>query len=78
MAEPIAAVRMPHHFARLTSTDGDGVIEAGDKLQAWNTAEKVGGRPRFPDGEYTVTVRAWDIKRNQGTQTAKVRVVNKK
>jgi murein DD-endopeptidase MepM/ murein hydrolase activator NlpD len=66
------------HFTRVTSTDGDGVIEPSDKLQAWSTTDKAAGRPRFPNGEYTVTVRAWDIAGNEGTRTAKVRVVNKK
>jgi murein DD-endopeptidase MepM/ murein hydrolase activator NlpD len=66
------------HFTRVTSTDGDGALEPSDKLQAWNTTDREGGRPRFPDGDYTITVRAWDIAENQGTQTAKVRVVNTK
>jgi murein DD-endopeptidase MepM/ murein hydrolase activator NlpD len=67
------------HFVKVTSSDGDGVIEPNDKVQAWNTAERDStGKPRFPDGLYTVTVRAWDLKENQATRTATVRVANKK
>jgi murein DD-endopeptidase MepM/ murein hydrolase activator NlpD len=65
------------HFVKVTSTDGDGVVEASDQLQSWDTAAESGGKRRFPDGLYTVTVRAWDVKRNQATRTATVRVANK-
>jgi hypothetical protein len=64
-------------FLKATCTDGDGVIEPSDKLQAWNTAEKgANGKSRFPDGEYTVTLRAWNLRENQATRTETVRVVN--
>jgi hypothetical protein len=66
------------HFTRVTSANGNGVIEASCKLQSWDTTAQEGGRPRFPDGLYSVTVRAWDIKNNMGTFTATVFVVNKK
>jgi murein DD-endopeptidase MepM/ murein hydrolase activator NlpD len=67
------------HFVKVTSTDGDGVIEASDQLQSWETtAQDAGGKPRFPNGLYTVTVRAWDLKQNRATRTATVRVANEK
>jgi murein DD-endopeptidase MepM/ murein hydrolase activator NlpD len=66
-------------FLRATSTDGDGAIEPSDKLQAWNTAEKgPNGKPRFPDGLYTVTLRVWNLREAQDTRTETVRVVNKR
>jgi murein DD-endopeptidase MepM/ murein hydrolase activator NlpD len=66
-------------FAKVTSTDGDGIIEPSDRLQAWETVERdAAGKPRFPDGVYTVTVRAWDLKGNRAARSATVRVENKK
>jgi murein DD-endopeptidase MepM/ murein hydrolase activator NlpD len=67
------------HFVKVTSSEGDGVVEASDQLHSWDTAAKdSAGKRRFPDGVYTVTVRAWDLKENQAARTAKVRVSNKK
>jgi hypothetical protein len=57
------------HFLRLTNTDGDGVIEEADRAQTWDTQ-------KFPDSDYDVTVRAWDLKGNGAVRTARVRVSN--
>ena len=57
------------HFVKVTNTDGDGVIEATDEAQTWDTR-------KLPDGLYDVTVRAWDLKANPAARTARVRVVN--
>jgi murein DD-endopeptidase MepM/ murein hydrolase activator NlpD len=65
-------------FAKVTSTEGDGTIEAADRAQAWDTTETdAQGQPRFPDGTYTVTVRAWDLQGNPAMRTAAVRVANR-
>ncbi|MEM6671799.1 MAG: M23 family metallopeptidase [Planctomycetota bacterium] len=62
---------------RVTATDGDGTIEPGDASFAWDTTELAEGeRPRFPDGLYDVTVRAFDLAGNVGSSTARVRVEN--
>ncbi len=66
------------HFVKVTSTDGDGIVEASDQLQSWDTAARNSGNPRFPNGLYSVTVRAWDLKGNQATRTATVRVANER
>jgi murein DD-endopeptidase MepM/ murein hydrolase activator NlpD len=73
------ASRFPTVFyLKATSTDGDGVIEEADRLQAWDTTEdSVNGEQRFPDGLYTVTLRAWDLKGNDAVQSTQVRVANK-
>ena len=64
-------------FLKVTSTDGDGIIQRADALHAWETAQQEpGGGPRYPDGVYTVTVRAWDLKGNQATRTTTARVKN--
>ena len=57
------------HWLRATRTEGDGVIEDNDRLQNWDTQSA-------PDGVYEVTVRAWDLKGNPASRTAKVRVAN--
>jgi len=65
------------YWMKVTSTDGNGVIEPSDRLQAWDTAERdEAGRPRFPDGLYKVIVRAWDLQGNQTSRTATVRLAN--
>lgn len=67
------------YFLQATNTDGDGVIEARDELQVWDTAQlDESGRPRFPDGEYTIIVRAWDLAGNLGEGRTRVRVRNSK
>ena len=57
------------HFLRVTNTDGDGVIEDADRAQTWDTRT-------WRDGVYDVTVRAWDLKGNGASRTARVRVDN--
>ncbi len=65
------------HFLFATHTDGDGVLERADALQSWSTAEMVSdGKPRFPNGDYQVTIRAWDLKEQCAERTQKVRVEN--
>ncbi len=65
------------HFLFATHTDGDGALESGDALQNWSTTETVSdGKPRFPNGEYQVTIRAWDLKEQRAERTQKVRVEN--
>jgi murein DD-endopeptidase MepM/ murein hydrolase activator NlpD len=73
------APRFPTVFyLKATSTDGDGLIEEADRLQAWDTTEQsAAGGQRFPDGLYTVTLRAWDLKGNRAEQSTRVRVANK-
>lgn len=67
------------HFLQATNTDGDGVIEGQDESQVWDTAQlDESGRPRFPDGEYTIIVRAWDLAGNLGEGRTRVRVRNTK
>jgi hypothetical protein len=49
-----------------------------DSLPSWNTAERDdAGRPRFPDGAYIVTVKAWDAKGNVATARDRVIVSNR-
>ena len=68
----------PIHVLLATHTDGDGVIESADALQAWRTGETLAdGKRRFPDGVYEVVIRAWDLKGNRGERVAKVRVATK-
>jgi len=64
------------NFVIATHTDGDGSLERADALQCWETAAVDKGVRRFPDGNYEVTVRAFDLKGNMGVRTARVRVQN--
>jgi murein DD-endopeptidase MepM/ murein hydrolase activator NlpD len=65
------------HLLKVTNTDGDGAIEAADELHTWDTAERdAAGKPRFPNGLYRVTVRAWDLAGHRAERTATVRVAN--
>lgn len=70
--------RFPHiYFLIVTNTEGDGVIERADAGQTWDTASlNKANRPHYPDGIYSVTVRAWDLKGNRGEASVKVRVKN--
>lgn len=44
---------------------------------AWNTKELLpSGQPRFPNGDYVVTVRAYDNRGNVSERSETVRVQN--
>jgi hypothetical protein len=68
------------NYYRITSTDGtdgDWELDPARLRHAWRTAETgPDGTARFPDGEYTITVRAFDSKGNMASRTETVRVVN--
>ena len=67
------------HWTILTHTDGDGRLEYDDRRFCWNTrAKDESGAARFPDGDYEVTVRAWDLAGNAAERKTKVRVQNGK
>ena len=52
-------------------------IDAADGSPAWDTeARDARGRPLFPDGEYIVTVTAWDSHGNAGSASDRVAVRN--
>lgn len=54
-----------------------GTLQAGFLDRAWQTAElDVTGQRLFPDGEYVVTVRAWDSKGNVAERSETVVVAN--
>jgi hypothetical protein len=66
-----------YHVLKLTHTDGDGALEPADELQCWDSSERgADGKARFPDGNYEVVVRAWDLKGNQAERRAPARVAN--
>ena len=61
----------------VTHSDGDGVVEPIDADHRWRTASlTAGGERRFPDGEYTVTIRAWDLAGNRAERAVRVVVEN--
>ena len=63
----------------VTRTDGDGQIEPTDARYAWDTAAlQPDGASRFPNGTYTITVRAWDLAGNVGEARVEVQVLNSK
>lgn len=65
------------YVLKVTNTDGDGVIEPQDERHSWRTDQvDDAGRPRFPDGEYEVIVRAWDLAGNMGEERMRVMVDN--
>jgi hypothetical protein len=52
-------------------------LTAGDMASAWRTdARDAAGAPLFPDGDYTLTVRAWDWAGNAAERRETVRVRN--
>jgi murein DD-endopeptidase MepM/ murein hydrolase activator NlpD len=61
----------------VTHTDGDGRLQQTDKRSSWDTlALDAGGKRRFPDGDYELVVRAWDLSGNRAERAVKVRVAN--
>ncbi|MBI3820030.1 MAG: HEAT repeat domain-containing protein [Planctomycetes bacterium] len=67
------------HYYILTHTDGDGLLQSTDARRCWNTlATDESGARRFPDGIYTITIRAWDLKNNKSELAAKVLINNDK
>lgn len=64
----------------LTNSDGRDEtreLRVAERQRAWRTAETgPDGARRFPDGEYTVTVRAYDSKGNMASRTEPVLVSN--
>lgn len=56
---------------------GATAISPADGNRAWRTGERdARGRRRFPNGDYLVTVRAWDAAGNMIERTERVRVRN--
>jgi hypothetical protein len=54
-----------------------GLMSTTDGMPSWRTAEEDGqGRPRYPNGEYVVTVWAYDYKGNVATRRDTVHVRN--
>jgi hypothetical protein len=54
-----------------------GIHEPADRAHAWRTGERDGhGRPLWPNGDYVVTVRAWDHKGNRAEQSDTVVLLN--
>jgi murein DD-endopeptidase MepM/ murein hydrolase activator NlpD len=67
------------HWMVLTNTDGDGRIQRDDRRYCWNTRSRTAsGAARFPDGEYEVIVRAWDLAGGPAERSCKVRVRNER
>ncbi|MFB0564963.1 MAG: peptidoglycan DD-metalloendopeptidase family protein [Candidatus Aminicenantaceae bacterium] len=66
----------------ITNTDGTGEfgkIDLSAQDYAWNTAAvDASGNPRFPDGQYTITVKAWDFLGNCSMASDIVEVRNVK
>jgi hypothetical protein len=71
-------------FAFYVITNSSGIeptglkrLDAADRDRAWRTAERLpDGTQRFPNGEYVVTVRAFDSSGNMATRSDRVRVQN--
>jgi len=54
-----------------------GVFDPADRALAWRTAGRdAAGRPRFSNGDYVLTVRAYDFKGNVAATSDTVRVRN--
>lgn len=64
----------------ITNTDGTGEsekVKLSDHNYAWNTAAlDESGNPRFPNGLYTIIVRAYDARGNSSQANEIVRVMN--
>jgi hypothetical protein len=54
-----------------------GMVDPTDAALSWRTAERrADGTPRYPDGEYVVTVWAYDFRGNVASRSDTVRVRN--
>ncbi len=77
---PVGNYNRKFNFYVVTNTAGSaraGGLDPADRDHAWRTAERgADGRPRFPNGDYVVTVRAYDFKGNVASQSETVRVRN--
>jgi hypothetical protein len=57
--------------------DGPYTMTANDAARSWQTAERLpDGTPRFPNGDYVITVRAWDSAGNLAVRADTVHVRN--
>jgi hypothetical protein len=57
--------------------DGPYSMTADDPGRAWRTAERfANGLPLYPNGDYVITVRAWDSADNMATRADTVHVRN--
>jgi hypothetical protein len=69
-------------FYIITNSDGrepepGTVLDPSDRAHAWRTgATDEAGQPLFPDGEYVVTVTAYDSRGNASSRSEAVRVEN--
>ena len=64
----------------ITNCDGTGefgLVDPADQDYAWNTVAKdSNGDPLFPDGEYLITVTAYDFKGNHSSISETVHLSN--
>ena len=76
---PVDYNRLLQHYI-ITNTDGTGetiYIDPSHRKYCWDTDETdVAGTPLFPNGEYTITVHAYDNEGNCRTATENVFVDN--
>lgn len=77
---PVGNNNRRFNFYVLTHHPGPGQTDVSDPdltLNAWKTDERnAAGQPRFPNGDYTVTVRAYDHRGNVSERSETVRVQN--
>jgi hypothetical protein len=77
---PVGNYNRKFNFFIVTHTGGlmeDGELAYAERGGAWHTAELDNtGAPRFPNGDYVVTVYAYDFKGNMATRSDTVRVAN--
>jgi murein DD-endopeptidase MepM/ murein hydrolase activator NlpD len=79
---PVGNWHAKFNFYVITNSDGQEPasprpIDPADAAHAWRTAAlDEAGRRVFPDGDYAITVRAYDFAGNMATRTETVRVRN--
>jgi hypothetical protein len=79
-APPVGNNNRRFNYYVITNSDGTDAereLDLTGAMHSWRTGE-VGsdGQPRFPNGEYTITVRAYDFKGNMASRSELVRVEN--